>query len=50
MTSNFSNFLIDNQTITLKESIKNKDKENKMVQRIKKVNDRVISISKNKKR
>lgn len=49
MANNFSNFLIDNQTITLKESIKNKDKENKMVQRIKKVNDRVILVSKNKK-
>mgnify|MGYP000294457067 CR=1 FL=1 len=49
MANNFSNFLIGNQTITLKESIKNKDKENKMVQRIKKVNDRVISVSKNKK-
>lgn len=49
MANNFSNFLIDNQTLTLKESIKNKDKENKMVQRIEKVNDRVISVNKNKK-
>ena len=37
MANNFSNFLIGNQTITLKESINNKDKENKMVQRKKKL-------------
>lgn len=50
MINNFSNSLMGNQTITLKESIKNKNKENKMIKRIKKVNDKVISISKTNKK